>query len=235
MSAPAGPVLALDAATEVGSVAVGDGDRLLAEVVVNVGPGHSSALLPAVDAALRGAGVERSALAAVVVGSGPGSFTGLRIAAATAKGIVRALGIPLYAYPSLLATAGACWGADRPVCAIFDARRRDVYAGCWRLGETAEETMPIEALPIEALLERFRGGEPPLFTGEAAALHREEIASALGAAVAPPLLAHPRAAVLLHLLRTAPERGLVPEARAWEPEYVRAAGAERIAAARAGA
>lgn len=128
-----GPILALDTSTETGSVAVGRGGRLLAEATLSVGPGHSSALLPAVDWVVRAAGLAPGDLAAVVVGGGPGSFTGLRIAAATAKGMVRALGVPLFAYSGLLAAAAGHWGAGRPVCALFDARRRDVYAGCWRL------------------------------------------------------------------------------------------------------
>lgn len=231
-AAPGGPVLALDTSTAIGSVAVGEGDRLLAEVVLNVGAGHSSALLPAVDRALRSAGYAPADLRAVVVAGGPGSFTGVRIGAATAKGMVHALGIPLYAYSGLLAAAGGCWAAERPVCALFDARRRDVYAACYRFADGVEEVLAPEALALEALLDRFRRGEPPLFTGEAAVLHREDIERELGARVAPPHLSLPRASVLLAALRAAPEMGRVEDPAHWEPEYVRASGAERIAAER---
>lgn len=234
MTPPEGPVLALDTSTSVGSVAVGEGDRLRAEVVVNVGAGHSAALLPAVDAALRSAGLAPADLRAVVVGGGPGSFTGVRIGAATAKGIVHALSVPLYAYSGLLATAAGCWGAERPVCALFDARRRDVYAACYHLDGGVREVFPPEALTLDALLDRFRGGEVPLFTGEAAAIHREEIERELGARVVPALLGVPRASGLLALLRAAPEPGWVEDPARWEPEYVRASGAERMAAAARG-
>ena len=230
-AAPEGPVLALDTSTDVGSVAVGEGDRLLAEIALTVGSGHSSALLPAIDLALRSAGLEARELAAVVVGGGPGSFTGVRIAAATAKGIVHAAGIPMFAYSSLLAAAAGCWGADRPVCALFDARRRDVYAACYRFGAGVEVVMSPEALVLDALLDRFRGGPPPLFTGEAAVIHREEIGRLPGARVVPAHLAAPRASALLALLRAMPEAGRVAEPAHWEPDYVRASGAERIAAA----
>jgi tRNA threonylcarbamoyladenosine biosynthesis protein TsaB len=232
-AAPAGPVLALDTSTSVGSVAVGDGDALLAETVLRVGAGHSQALLPAMDRALRSAGLAPADLRAVVVAGGPGSFTGVRIGAATAKGIVHALGVPLYAYSGLLATAAGCWGAGRPVCALFDARRRDVYAACYRFGRGVEEVLAPEALALDALLERLRG-EPVLFTGEAALLHREEIEREPGGSVVPPHLAVPRASALLALLREAPERGRVPDPAQWEPEYLRASGAERIAAAAGG-
>jgi tRNA threonylcarbamoyladenosine biosynthesis protein TsaB len=232
-AAPAGPVLALDTSTSMGSVAVGDGDALLAETVLRVGAGHSQALLPAMDRALRSAGLTPADLRAVVVAGGPGSFTGVRIGAATAKGIVHALGIPLHAYSGLLAAAAGCWGAGRPVCALFDARRRDVYAACYRFGAGVEEVFPPEALTLDALLEHLRG-EPVLFTGEAAVLHREEIERERGRSVVPAHLAVPRASALLALLREAPELGRVEDPAQWEPEYVRASGAERIAAAATG-
>jgi tRNA threonylcarbamoyladenosine biosynthesis protein TsaB len=230
-AAPEGPVLALDTSTSVGSVAVGEGDRLLAEILLTVGSGHSSALLPAIDRALRSAGLEAGDLAGVVVGGGPGSFTGVRIAAATAKGIVHAAGVPMFAYSSLLAAAAGCWGADRPVCALFDARRRDVYAACYRFGAKVDEVMAPEAVTVDEVLDRFRGGPPPLFTGEAAVIHRAEIERASGARVVPAHLAAPRASALLALLRAEPEAGRVAEPAHWEPDYVRASGAERIAAA----
>lgn len=234
---PEGPVLALDTSTETGSVAVGRGARLLAELVLSVGPGHSAALMPAVDQALRTAGLAPRELAAVVVAGGPGSFTGVRIAAAAAKGIVAALGIPLFAYSGLLAAAAAHWGAAQPVCALFDARRRDVYAGCWRFGaDGAEEVLAPAAMTVDEVVARFRGQAPPLFTGDAAALHGEELARELpGCAVVPPLLATSRGAALLHLARALPGAGHVRDAAAWEPEYLRSSGAERTAAAAGGA
>lgn len=236
MTAPAGVVLALDASTSTGSVAVGRGARLLAEAVLDVGPGASSSLLPAADAVLRMAGLAAADVSAVVVAGGPGSFTGLRIAAATAKGIVAARHLPLFAYSGLTAAAAAHGAAGRLVCALFDARRRDVYAAAYRFGAASvEEVMAPAAMTVDEVVARFRdAGEAPLFTGDAAALHGEELARELGAAVAPPLLAGPRGAALLWLAQVAPALGAVPDAAAWEPEYLRASGAERIAAAAAG-
>jgi tRNA threonylcarbamoyladenosine biosynthesis protein TsaB len=165
-----------------------------------------------------------------VVGGGPGSFTGLRIAAATAKGIVQALGVPLYAYSGLLAAAVSGWGAEREVCALFDARRRDVYAACYRFGDGVQAVMEPTALPLDELLARFAAGRPPLFVGEGAVLHREEIERLPGARVMPPQLGVPRASALVWLATRAPELGRVDDAPGWEPDYVRASGAERIAA-----
>ncbi|HEX6068819.1 MAG TPA: tRNA (adenosine(37)-N6)-threonylcarbamoyltransferase complex dimerization subunit type 1 TsaB [Longimicrobiaceae bacterium] len=231
----AGPILALESSTSIGSVAVGDANGVFAEVVRNVAGGHSSALLPAADEVLKSAGLRPRDLAAVVVGSGPGSFTGLRIAAATAKGMLRALQVPLFGYSGLLATAAAAWSAPGPVCALFDARRRDVFAACYRFGGRGVEVLlEPEALALEAVIERFREGEPPLFVGEGAELHREELVGELGARVGPAHLALPRASALVWLAATAPELGRVEDPTGWEPEYLRASGAERIAARAAG-
>lgn len=225
-------ILALDSSTATGSVAVEVDGRVVAEITLHVGTGHSAVLLPAVDRALRWAGVERAELAGVVVGGGPGSFTGLRIGASTAKGIVHALGVPLWSYSALLAVAADSAPADRPVCALFDARRRDVYAALYRFGDGVEELLAPTALTVDELVERLRGEEPPILTGEGALLHADELSAALGARVAPAHLSVPRASALLWLRRVAPDLGRVADAARWEPEYVRASGAERIARAR---
>ena len=233
---PSGPVLAFDTSTSTGSVAVGTADRVLSEVTIEVRRGASGALMPAIDFAMRAAGLVPQDLAAVVVGGGPGSFTGVRVAAATAKGMVHALGIPLLAPTGLLAVAASCAGTtgSGPVCALFDARRRDVYAACYNFGSgSVREEMPPTAVSLDDLLHRFEGKALPLFTGEGALIHQDEIRRVLGAAVTPPHLSVPRAASLLWAVAHAPELGEVSDAASWEPLYARAAGAERIAAAAA--
>jgi tRNA threonylcarbamoyladenosine biosynthesis protein TsaB len=229
-----GPVLALDSSTAGGSVAVGIDGRVAAERVLPSTAGASSLLMPAVDEAVRAAGLRPRDLAAVVVAAGPGSFTGLRIAAATAKALVRALGVPLFAYSGLLATAAAHRREGRPVCALFDARNREVFAGCWAFaGDAVDETLPPTIMKVEEAIERL-GGESPLFTGDGAPLHADELESAFGPGSVRPLGDESPAAGLLWLAGTIPGRGLVAAPAAWEPEYLRASGAERIAAARAG-
>jgi tRNA threonylcarbamoyladenosine biosynthesis protein TsaB len=225
-----GPVLAIDSSTRSAYVAVEVDGRIAAEEAVTAQANASSALLPAVDRAVRAAGLAPEGIASVVVGGGPGSFTGLRIAAATAKGIVRALGVPLYAYSGLMGFAAAHRDGGRPVCALFDARNREVYAGCWRFDDGVEEVMPVSALSIDAVVAHLRG-TAVRFVGEGALLHRDVLAEAFGAdAVADE--EGSAAAGLLWLARTVPALGRVDDAAAWEPEYVRAAGVERIAAAR---
>jgi tRNA threonylcarbamoyladenosine biosynthesis protein TsaB len=234
------PLLAMESSTSRGSVAVGDAGGIRAEMVLDVVGAHSSALLPAVEEVMRAAGLRPAELGGVVVGAGPGSFTGLRIAASTAKGIVHGLGIPLFAYSSLLAAAASAWGAERPVCALFDARKRDVFAGCWRfcagggdeLSTSLEVVMEPTALSMEEVIDRFRDAPAPIFVGDGALLHEEELRRELDARVMPAALGGPRAAALLWLARLDPAAGAVEDAGAWEPDYIRDPGAVRIAAAR---
>lgn len=231
MSGPR-PLLAIEASTDYGSVAVGGVAGVLAEVGTGGRAGHSSKLLPAVDAALRAVGLGPADLGGVVVGAGPGSFTGIRIAAATAKGIARAREIPLYAYSSLLATAANAWAHDGPVCALADARGTDVYAACYRFGGTIEVKAAPAAVSIDEIVDRYLDGAVPLFVGDGALRHMEILTGRLGARVADVHHTAPRAASLLWLVARAPAIGLVADPSAWEPEYLRASGAERIAAAR---
>jgi tRNA threonylcarbamoyladenosine biosynthesis protein TsaB len=101
------PVLALEASTVAGSVALFVEGRLMASADVPMGVGRSDGLFPALSALLAEAGVAPAALAAVVCGAGPGSFTSLRIAAALAKGLAHGASLPLYAVPSLLLAAAS--------------------------------------------------------------------------------------------------------------------------------
>lgn len=241
--------VAIETASGVGSVAVGRDDRVLAEVALGEQTRHAEHALPALDAALRLAGVERSGIGTVVVGAGPGSFTGVRVAGATAKGLATALGVPLLAYSSLLALAvDAATGAAEgvPICGLFDARRGEVYAGCWRLGDALVEVLAPRVGPVGEVVAELGarlgevGGElgTPLgagpavvFTGAGAVRYADELERAwteagLSAARAA-LPAVPRASGLLWLAEHHGEAGAVDEVAGWEPLYVRGSSAER--------
>lgn len=242
-----GAILALDSSTATGSAAVGTVAGPLAEVVLSIGPGHSASLLPAADQAMRMAGVAPEELKAIVVGGGPGSFTGVRIAAAMAKGMGQALGIPLLAYSGLLAAATTGWGATGPVCALFDARRRDVFAASYHFGRAEDRgdmslragrgsaavqtVLEPAAMSLDELIARLRRDPPALLVGDGALLHRAELERELGSPVMPSYLGLPRASGLLWLAFNAGNLATAADATAWEPDYLRAAGAERIAAA----
>jgi tRNA threonylcarbamoyladenosine biosynthesis protein TsaB len=136
-------VLGLDTATSTAGIALVDDDRVLGEARHDTSA-RGADLLVAIDRVCRDAGVAPGALDAIAVGAGPGSFTGLRIGMATAKGIAFAARRPLWAVSSLAALADDAarelaaqhrlTHADGVICAVLDARRGEVFAGCFRHG-----------------------------------------------------------------------------------------------------
>lgn len=223
--------LALETATSPGSVALAEGGRLLAESVLPVRATRSEAVLPEVARLLSACERSPEELGQVVVGAGPGSFTGVRIAAALAKGLRFARETDLLAYPSL-AVAAAGTGLERDVCAAFDARRGEVYAAAYRRLVPPETAFGPAALRIEELLERLEPIGAWTFAGEGARRHEGAILAA-GGRVLPAHLGIPRAATLLWLADRFPEVGRVASPAEWEPAYVRRPAAQRSAEARA--
>ena len=140
------PLLVLDTASPVVSVAVGDGDRTLATRTLELRR-SSERLLGAVEEALEEAGTPLAELGGVAVLQGPGSFTGLRVGLATVLGWHQALGLPATAVPTLdvlAASAGSSpgagrEGAPRDVVAAVDALRGDWYVARYRVGASSEE------------------------------------------------------------------------------------------------
>ena len=116
-------------------------------------PGHATRLLAMVDELLATAGIDIDGVGRIAVGSGPGTFTGLRVGIATARGLAQSLGIELAAVSSLLAlahgTLAAAGDTGRPVIAAIDARRGEVFAAAYSAGE--DQLAAGRALPPEEL------------------------------------------------------------------------------------
>ena len=218
--------LAIETSTQTGSVAVGHGRAVLAEVVLGLRVKQSETLLPAIDFALASAHVAKTDLSRIIVGGGPGSFTGLRVAGASAKALARALRVPMFAYPGLAALA-ASTASEGAVCALFDARRNEVYAAAYRFPGFTEVEVLMQPAPrsLEAVLGSI-DVHNHLFVGDGALRHSDAIRAA-GGVVAPAHFAVPRAAALLWLSDLAPAMGRVEDIAAWEPLYLRDSGAER--------
>ena len=187
-------LLALDTATSTAGIAVVDGDRVLAEARHDTA-GRGADLLVAIDRVCREAGVAPGELDAIAVGAGPGSFTGLRIGMATAKGIAFAASRPLWAVssraaradgaPRELATGQRVTGAGGVLCAALDARRGEVFAGCFRGGVALAPERVLAPHELAPWVTEIAGAADPVcFAGDAIAVHR----AALGA-LAPQWLA----------------------------------------------
>lgn len=126
-------ILALDTTTMGCSVALCDGNDLIAELSVRKKQTHSKHLMEMIDQVLRSGGLLLSEVDAFAVARGPGSFTGLRIGLSTAKGLSFVTGKPLAGVSSLEALAkGIAW-SDIPVCTLIDARKHEMYMGCYSL------------------------------------------------------------------------------------------------------
>ncbi|UCF21381.1 MAG: tRNA (adenosine(37)-N6)-threonylcarbamoyltransferase complex dimerization subunit type 1 TsaB [Gemmatimonadota bacterium] len=222
-SARKGAWLAVDTSTPMGSVAVWR-DGLVFEQAFSILRAHSELVLPAIDRALTVSGVAPGEVESFVLGSGPGSFTGVRIAASLAKGWSMARGTALYAYSSLLAVAAGC-GVEGPVCALFDARRGEVYGACYDLADGREpvELLAPGAWSLPRLMDELMKREiEPVFVGEGAKAYRDDIRRRMaGARVLPDHLAVPRAASLLWLRHVAADSGKVRRVEQLEPMYVR--------------
>jgi tRNA threonylcarbamoyladenosine biosynthesis protein TsaB len=217
--------LAIETSTPIGSVALGSSSGLLGEITLGASVKHAEALLPAVQQLLKSCSARPADLARIVVGGGPGSFTGLRIAAATAKGMVHALGVPLFAYSGLLCAAASTGLHDQPVCALFDARRSEVYAACYTLGAEIETLLEPSVFHLDELMSAL-APRSVVFAGEGALKHEDRLREH-GGIVLPAAAGVPRASTLLLLAGQCPQLGRVQDAARWEPDYLRASSAER--------
>lgn len=218
--------VALETGGELGSVALGEDGELVAESLLSVRATHSETVMPELDRLLARAGRDRGQIDAVVVGSGPGSFTGVRIAASLGKGLCFGRDRPLFAYSSLLAAA-ASTGLTENVVACFDARREEVYAAAYGAVAPSGAGHGPEVTDVEELIGRLPGGPGAWsWAGSGARRHRQRIEAA-GGRVLPAHVGAPRAASLLWLARRHPEAGRVEQPATWEPEYVRRSSARR--------
>lgn len=215
--------LALETSTRLGSLALGRGDEVISECALAVRATHSETVLDEVARLLARAGFEAGAVERLVIGAGPGSFTGVRIAAALAKGWCHARDVPLYACSSLRAVAASA-GREK-VCALFDARRGEVYGAAYALGGLEGPLAGPSACAVEAWLDGLDDPGAWAFAGEGAIRQRAPI-EARGGTVLPAFLGVPRAAALLWLAERIPE-ARVDDIGLWEPRYVRSSGAER--------
>lgn len=218
--------LAVDAATGVASVAVGDGDALIAEI--NLGHRRASGtLMPAIEQCLGLADVAIDDLGAIALSDGPGSFTGLRIAFATVQGIVAQREIPVWVAPSLMVcalTAGQPHGT--PVAAVYDALRHEVFVGVYEFSPSAVTT---HLAPSRVSVDELDGCSPvtPVHAvGGGVVIYAAAMLAWTGNNPVGPLSGGPRASSLLRL------KGLRGGARSigslaeFEPNYGRHAEAQ---------
>jgi tRNA threonylcarbamoyladenosine biosynthesis protein TsaB len=182
-------ILAVETSTMLGGIGlVDDSSGLFFEVRLNVKSTHSERLMPEIDHIMKQSGIELSDIDVFAISIGPGSFTGLRIGLSTVKGFSFATGKPIVAVPTLEALAWNLPYCRYPVCAMLDARKKEVYAALfsWE-GKGFVRVIDETSLNVDRLLERIKGAkgvgdfsdERIVFIGEGALLYKDGIVEAL--------------------------------------------------------
>ncbi len=241
-------VLAIDSSGLTASVAVVEDSRTIAEYTVDYKKTHSQTLLPMIDEVAKMTELELSDIDAIAVSGGPGSFTGLRIGSATAKGLGLALDKPLIHVPTVDGLAYQVYGCGDIICPIMDARRNQVYTGIYTFSARAgkkegiREVEPVfqvlrmqMAIAVEDLIRRLNNyNRPVVFLGDGVPVYREMLSAGLEVpySFAPSYMNRQRAAVIGALGIRYYKAGKYETAMEHQPEYLRQSQAERERAQR---
>ena len=228
-------ILGIESAALVASVAILDEDITIAEYTTNFKKTHSETLLPMLDEIIKMTGIDCSELSAIAVSGGPGSFTGLRIGAACAKGLGLALDLPLIHVPTLDAMALNICSSDAIIVPIMDARRNQVYTGIYKNDSNLEIIKDSMAVAIDELFEILKDLDNKeeikkiIFLGDGVPVFREYIDKNLEIAhdFAPANLNRQRASNIAMLGLKMFKEGKSLLSDDMRPEYLRKSQAER--------
>jgi len=223
-------ILAIETATGCGGVSLTKGmikdGKVLAEYTLQPDTTHSRRLLGSIESLMAAADVDWQDLDAIAVSQGPGSFTGLRIGMAAAKGIAMAAELPLIGVPTFDAMAAQILATDLPVCCLLDARKQQVYTAFYRYDDhfNSRRTSDILVLSPEALLERIN--EPTLVAGPGILACQSQLSVHPQVRMLPVGPLHPRAALIGFCGAQKLAEGIGDDAADLVPLYVRASEAE---------
>jgi tRNA threonylcarbamoyladenosine biosynthesis protein TsaB len=206
------------------SVAVCRDDAVLHETVTHCGRTHTRRLLGMTQDTLAGAGVSLNEVDAFAISRGPGSFTGVRVGVAAWKGLALAVDRPLVGVDTLDALARGSGAVDGVLCAMLDARMKEVFSAIYRFqGGRRERIAGPMVAPVESVLAELPPGRAA-FAGDGAEAYRDRIAAACPEALfCPPCVSFPRAGAVAAEARAALEGGQDASA---EPVYLRKSQAE---------
>lgn len=242
-------ILAIDSSGQTASVAVWEDGLTLAEFYIHAKKTHSQTLLPMLEAVREKIELDIKEIDAIAVASGPGSFTGLRIGSAMAKGFGFALEKPIVPVPTLEGLAYNLYGTDQVVCPLMDARRNQTYTGLYEFVRVDEKDNTDDtgagvtagdydmrvikeqcAVPVEEVLKACNElGRNVIFVGDGVPVFREQIASQMTVpyCFAPAHMNRQRAAAVAALAAKYYEEGKVQTAAEHAPVYLRLSQAER--------
>lgn len=239
-------IIAIDSSGLVASVAIVEDDEVIAEYNVQYKKTHSQTLLPMLDELKKMVELDLQTVDAIAIAKGPGSFTGLRIGSATAKGLGLALEIPIIEIPTLDGLACNLYGTDKLVCPIMDARRNQVYTGLYsymeerqsgeqRFSYTLVPILPQCAVSIREIAEKCNEQQKEIiFLGDGVPVFAEQLRDLMKVpySFAPAHMNRQRAASFACLALEKLRKGEVVSAADHAPEYLRLSQAEREKAAK---
>ena len=223
-------ILALDSSGLVATVAILEDEQTIAEYTVNYKKTHSQTLLPMLDEIVKMTEFDLASIDAIAVAGGPGSFTGLRIGSATAKGLGLALNKPLIHIPTVDGMAYNMFGNQGLICPMMDARRNQVYTGIYRFEKDFEIVEEQMAIAVQELIEKLNAyGEKVTFLGDGVQAYEEQLKEGLQVkyTFAPAHLNRQRAAAVGTLAMKYYAEGKVESAKDHQPDYLRLSQAER--------
>lgn len=230
-------ILALDSSGLVASVAVLEEENLIAEYTMNYKKTHSQTLLPMLDEIRTMIELDMASVDAVAVAAGPGSFTGLRIGSATAKGIAMALKKPIIPVPTIDALAYNLYGSDKLICPLMDARRNQVYTGIYEFVRLEEKKKYIIrkvvqqcAVDIQEIADKVnKTGREVIFLGDGVPVFAKRLEELMEIpySFAPASCNRQRAACVGTLGIALYDAGVVQTPQEHAPDYLRLSQAER--------
>lgn len=223
-------ILAFETSAKAGSVALWEDSRLLGEFYNNTGLTHSQTLMVMAQQLLESCGRRPKDVEAVAVAAGPGSFTGVRIGVAAAKGFAWGAELPLYGVSTLESMALQLGIRDGLIMPVMDARRQQVYNALFRFQDgNIERLTPDRAISLEDLEKELTGDKEPVFlVGDGSILCYNTLEDKLSRLVLPPEhRMHQRAAGVALAASRAISQGQSGDAAALQPNYLRLSQAER--------
>ncbi len=224
-------ILAIDSSGITASCAITEDDTVLAEYTVSYKKTHSETLMPMIDAVCSMTDTDIALIDAVAVAKGPGSFTGLRIGSATAKGIAGAAGKPVIPVPTVDALAMNLWGCEDIIVPLMDARRNETYSGIYTFENGRLKTIREQnAGPVDDVIRELGIiGKRVVFLGDGVPVFRDRIEEKLktGHLFAPASCNRQRASCVGVLAAIYHSEGRYESASAHKPEYLRMSQAER--------
>lgn len=228
-------ILALDSSGLVAGVAVIQDEIMLASYTINYKKTHSQTLLPMLDQVCKMIELDMETVDAIAVAAGPGSFTGLRIGSATAKGLGLALDKPIVEIGTVEAIAYQLYGVEKIICPMLDARRNQVYTGLYTFenedGKSSFKTLLEQcAVSVEEIIEKVnKMKKEVVFLGDGVPVYEEAIRERVKVPYefAPAYCNRQNAGALGTLACTYFKKEQFVSAGEHKPEYLRMSQAER--------